>query len=90
MLFRSRQAGAITLEYFLRDPEISTKADGSFVTIADRNAERFMREQIRATFPEDGIVGEEEGDVTGSSGRRWILDPIDGTFAFVHVLSSDG
>jgi len=80
----SRQAGAITLEYFLRDPEISTKADGSFVTIADRNAERFMREQIRATFPEDGIVGEEEGDVTGSSGRRWILDPIDGTFAFVH------
>jgi histidinol-phosphatase len=80
----SKKAGAITLEYFLRDPETSTKADGSFVTIADRNAESFMREQIHATFPDDGIVGEEEGELIGSSGRRWILDPIDGTFAFVH------
>jgi len=80
----SRQAGAITLEYFLRDPETSTKADGSFVTIADRNAESFMREQIRTAFPSDGILGEEEGELIGSSGRRWILDPIDGTFAFVH------
>ena len=80
----SKKAGAITLEYFLRDPETSTKADGSFVTIADRYAESFMRQEIRATFPEDGIVGEEEGELIGSSGRRWILDPIDGTFAFVH------
>ena len=80
----AQQAGAITLEYFRRDPQTSTKADGSFVTIADRNAESFMRERIRATFPADGILGEEEGELLGSSGRRWILDPIDGTFAFVH------
>ncbi|HEY9502922.1 MAG TPA: inositol monophosphatase family protein, partial [Pyrinomonadaceae bacterium] len=80
----AQQAGAITLEYFRRDPQTSTKADGSFVTIADRNAESFMRQQIHATFPADGILGEEEGELIGSSGRRWILDPIDGTFAFVH------
>jgi histidinol phosphatase-like enzyme (inositol monophosphatase family) len=43
-----------------------------------------MRQQIAARFPDDGILGEEEGETDGPSGRRWIIDPIDGTFAFVH------
>ena len=80
----ARAAGAITLKYFRKDPETTTKADGSFVTIADREAEAYLRQRIRERFPDDGIVGEEEGESTGTSGRRWILDPIDGTFAFVH------
>lgn len=79
-----RGAGDITLEYFRRKPETSTKSDGSYVTIADRKAERYLREQIAKRFPEDGVVGEEEGELQGRSGRRWIVDPIDGTFAFVH------
>jgi histidinol phosphatase-like enzyme (inositol monophosphatase family) len=79
-----RGAGDITLEYFRKKPETSTKDDGSYVTIADREAEKYLRRQIAERFPDDGCVGEEEGESTGRSGRRWIVDPIDGTFAFVH------
>jgi histidinol-phosphatase len=80
----ARGAGDITLNYFRRQPETSTKSDGSYVTIADREAEAYLRRQINERFPDDGILGEEEGEIEGRSGRRWILDPIDGTFAFVH------
>jgi histidinol phosphatase-like enzyme (inositol monophosphatase family) len=77
-------AGEITLQYFRRKPETSKKSDGSYVTIADREAESCLRRRIAERFPDDGILGEEEGESQGTSGRRWILDPIDGTFAFVH------
>jgi histidinol-phosphatase len=77
-------AGDITLKYFRKQPETSTKWDGSYVTIADREAEAYLRRQIAERFPDDGILGEEEGEVVGRSDRRWIVDPIDGTFAFVH------
>ncbi len=80
----ARGAGQITLKYFRRDPKTHTKADGSFVTIADHEAEAYLRTAIRNRFPTDGILGEEEGESDGSSGRRWIVDPIDGTFSFVH------
>jgi len=80
----ARGAGDITLKYFRRRPQTSTKADGSYVTIADREAESYLRRQIAERFPDDGILGEEEGEHEGRSGRRWIVDPIDGTFAFVH------
>lgn len=80
----ARGAGEITLQYFRKQPETTKKSDGSFVTIADREAESYLRKRIAERFPEDGILGEEEGESHGASGRRWILDPIDGTFAFVH------
>lgn len=80
----ARGAGEITLRYFRRTPETTTKTDGSYVTIADREAEAYIRTQIAERFPDDGILGEEEGESQGRSGRRWIVDPIDGTFAFVH------
>jgi histidinol phosphatase-like enzyme (inositol monophosphatase family) len=80
----ARGAGEITLQYFRQKPETSTKSDGSYVTIADREAESYLRKRIAERFPDDGILGEEEGELQGTSGRRWILDPIDGTFAFVH------
>ena len=80
----ARGAGDITLKYFRKQPETSRKSDGSFVTIADREAESYLRRQIAERFPDDGILGEEEGELAGRSGRRWIVDPIDGTFAFVH------
>jgi histidinol phosphatase-like enzyme (inositol monophosphatase family) len=80
----ARGAGEITLQYFRKQPETSRKSDGSFVTIADRQAESYLRRRIGERFPDDGILGEEEGESRGKSGRRWILDPIDGTFAFVH------
>ena len=80
----ARGAGDITLKYFRKQPETSTKADGSYVTIADREAESYLRRELAKHFPDDGVLGEEEGEREGRSGRRWIIDPIDGTFAFVH------
>ena len=80
----ARGAGEIMLQYFRKKPETSKKSDGSYVTIADREAESYLRRRITERFPDDGILGEEEGELEGRSGRRWILDPIDGTFAFVH------
>lgn len=80
----ARGAGEITLQYFRKQPETSKKSDGSYVTIADREAESYLRKRIAERFPDDGILGEEEGELHGASGRRWVLDPIDGTFAFVH------
>jgi len=60
-----------------------TKPDASPVTIADKDNERLIREAIEHEFPEDGILGEEGSSKRGSSGRRWIVDPIDGTRDFV-------
>ena len=60
-----------------------TKADGSPVTEADRAAEEFLRGELARRYPHDGVVGEEYGTTEGSSGRRWVIDPIDGTRSFV-------
>lgn len=78
-----QQAGRITLEWF-RNPSlaIERKGDGTPVTIADKAVERFLREQLGERHPADAILGEEEAPVTGTSGRRWVMDPIDGTKAF--------
>jgi histidinol-phosphatase len=65
---------------------IETKADLSPVTVADREAEALLREAVAAAFPDDGFLGEEFGDTPGSSGYRWILDPIDGTRSFVRGI----
>ncbi|MDB5695694.1 MAG: histidinol phosphate phosphatase [Sphingomonas bacterium] len=58
------------------------KADGSPVTQADRAAEAAMRRLLDAEAPGDGVVGEEYGEKPGVTGRRWVLDPIDGTRSF--------
>jgi histidinol phosphatase-like enzyme (inositol monophosphatase family) len=80
-----RAAGELTLRWFRQiELDIEHKADGSPVTAADKAAERYVREQLREAFPHDTICGEEEDDEPGTSGRRWIIDPIDGTKAFTH------
>jgi histidinol phosphatase-like enzyme (inositol monophosphatase family) len=80
----AREAGNITLEHFRNLNYVDRKADGSLVTIADREAENFLRESIETKFPNDAIIGEEFGEKVGTSNRRWIVDPIDGTYSFVH------
>lgn len=78
-------AGALTRKWFDRgNVSVETKADGSPVTEADKAAERYLREQIGSAFPTDAIIGEEEDDRNGTSGRTWIIDPIDGTKSFTH------
>lgn len=59
------------------------KGDASPVTIADRAAEEAMRRILTAELPQDGVHGEEFGVSEGRSGRQWVLDPIDGTCAFL-------
>ncbi len=81
----ARRAGEFTLTHF-RSAElrVDTKGDGTPVTVADRGAEAQLRREIAELFPDDGILGEEEDERHGTSGRRWIIDPIDGTKAFTH------
>jgi len=80
-----REAGELTLQHFRSDDlTIDRKGDGTPVTVADRGAERLLRERIEARYPDDAILGEEEPEKPGTSGRRWIIDPIDGTKAFTH------
>ncbi len=65
------------------DIGVEVKPDASPVTIADRDNERLIREAIEREFPDDGIVGEEGARKPGISGRRWTVDPIDGTRDYV-------
>jgi histidinol phosphatase-like enzyme (inositol monophosphatase family) len=81
----AREAGRITLEYFRRDDlDVELKYDDTPVTAADRRAEQHLRQRIAAAFPTDGILGEEFSEAPGTSGCRWIIDPIDGTKSFIH------
>jgi len=81
----ARQAGNITLEYFRTDDlVVNLKQDDTPVTIADHKAEEYLRGAIASAFPDDGIFGEEYAQRQGTSGYRWILDPIDGTKSFIH------
>lgn len=77
------RAGRLTLEYFQKTIDVEHKADQTPVTIADRRAEELLRNTIAAAFPSDGLFGEELGVADGTSGRRWIIDPIDGTASFI-------
>ena len=78
----SRAAAELALRY--QDgihPE--TKADLSPVTKADRECEALLARAFAEAFPEDGLLGEEGAHVESRSGRRWIIDPIDGTRDYV-------
>jgi histidinol phosphatase-like enzyme (inositol monophosphatase family) len=77
------QAGRLALQYFGTTLAIEYKADRSPVTAADRGAEEALRQTLGAAFPHDGMLGEELGASDGTSGRRWIVDPIDGTQSFI-------
>lgn len=77
-------SGAIALGHFRKNVIIDDKADASPVTIADRDAEAAMREQIAAAFPDHGIIGEEHGAERADAEWLWILDPIDGTRSFIN------
>ena len=82
----AREAGEATLRWFRsRDLAVDAKADGTPVTDG-RPGRRAPgpRARSRASYPDDGVLGEEEAETSGTSGRRWIVDPIDGTKAFTH------
>ena len=83
------EAGTIAARYFRHQIIIANKrGDDGFdpVTEADREVEARIRERIVERYPKHGVVGEEYGATSGSSAWSWIVDPIDGTRAFVMGL----
>ena len=86
-------AGKIALRFFRQEIDVDNKlTDGCFdpVTRADREVEAFLREKLLEKFPAYGIIGEEGGVTPGTSGLDWIIDPIDGTKAFISGLPTWG
>ena len=92
MQFALQLAGVAAQEIMPRfqHSEVEHKADGTPVTEADTESERVMRQLIRETFPDHGIMGEEQADVKASSEYTWVLDPIDGTASFALGLPTFG
>jgi fructose-1,6-bisphosphatase/inositol monophosphatase family enzyme len=80
-------AGDLALRFQRDGVPAELKSDDSPVTIADREAEALLVRLISETFPNDGILGEEGAARPSLSGRRWILDPVDGTRDFVRNTS---
>ncbi|MFA6022093.1 MAG: histidinol-phosphatase [Rhodospirillales bacterium] len=85
------EAARPVIRHYFRTPvDVDDKADASPVTIADREAETAMRSLIMAAFPEHGILGEEHGPHNTDAEYVWVLDPIDGTKAFITGKPSFG
>jgi myo-inositol-1(or 4)-monophosphatase len=81
----AREAGALLRDAF-EGPELRVTAKSTptdLVSEADHAAEHLIRERIAAARPDDGVLGEEGGDRAGTSGVRWIVDPLDGTVNFL-------
>jgi len=86
----AEQAGRLALENRARGFESETKPDDSPVTSADRANERLITNLLAEAFPDDGLLGEEGATHEGRSGRRWIIDPIDGTRSFMRGIPTWG
>ena len=82
----ARRAGELARTFYESTFEIEKKSDDSPVTRADREAESLIRAMVGKAFPHDGFLGEEFGNAPGTSGFRWVIDPIDGTKSFVRHI----
>jgi histidinol phosphatase-like enzyme (inositol monophosphatase family) len=79
----ARKAGELALKIREGNLEVESKSDESPVTIADKACEKLIVEELTAAFPGDGLLGEEGASRESTNGRRWIIDPIDGTRDFI-------
>lgn len=89
MIKAARKAGRSLVKDFreVENLQVSAKGPADFVTKADREAERIIKEELRGARPSYGWVGEETGTEEGEDPtRRWIVDPLDGTTNFLHGL----
>lgn len=84
----AREAGEMLLAKRPANPEVvQTKSSPTdVVTALDRASEELIRARIKEARPDDRVLGEEGGDTPGSSGVRWVVDPIDGTVNFLYGL----
>lgn len=78
-------SGKAVLKHFRRSHSVDNKAEGGFdpVTEADRAAERAIARALKVRFPGHALTGEEYGEVSGTGRYRWVVDPIDGTRAYI-------
>lgn len=83
-------AGAAIRPHYRQRLAVETKADASPVTVADRAAEQAMRTILTEQRPDDGVMGEEFGSERTDAEYVWVLDPIDGTKAFISGLPTFG
>lgn len=89
MIKAARKAGRSLVKDFreVENLQVSTKGPGDFVSKADREAERIIKEELMGGRPTYGWLGEETGEDEGADPtRRWIVDPLDGTTNFLHGL----
>ncbi|WP_068304474.1 inositol monophosphatase family protein [Pararhodobacter sp. CCB-MM2] len=89
MIKAARKAGRSLVKDFreVENLQVSSKGPGDFVSKADREAERILKEELMAGRPNYGWLGEETGETEGTDPtRRWIVDPLDGTTNFLHGL----
>jgi len=83
-----REAGLLAQELRSSGLRVDTKTSVSdVVTAADHAAERLIVDHLEAWRPEDGVIAEEGNRRSSASGRTWVIDPVDGTYNFVHGLS---
>ena len=84
----AREAGALILERRVAGVEIAeTKSSATdIVTAADQASENLIRDRILAARPDDSVLGEEGSQVSGGTGVRWVVDPIDGTVNYAHGI----
>jgi histidinol-phosphatase len=83
-LLLADEAAKVVRRHFRTGLQVETKRDNTPVTAADRGAEEALRALIRKHTPDYGVIGEEFGRESGDSEREWVIDPIDGTKAFIH------
>lgn len=89
MIKAARKAGRSLVKDFreVENLQVSTKGPGDFVSKADREAERLIKEELLGARPTYGWIGEETGVQAGADPtRRWIVDPLDGTTNFLHGM----
>ncbi len=79
----AESARELIMSYYNGDFDIEIKADQTPVTVADRGAERVIRDTLSSAYPEHGIFGEEYGADSKETEYLWLVDPIDGTKSFI-------
>jgi histidinol-phosphatase len=79
----AESAGAVALDYKSKGIGFESKSDESPVTVADRECEKLIVAELQKAFPGDGLLGEEGALKESTNGRKWIIDPIDGTRDFI-------
>jgi myo-inositol-1(or 4)-monophosphatase len=82
----AQKGGTIVRRYFETAVNREVKDDKSFVTVADREAEEAIIAEIKSSFPDHSIFGEESGEDAKDSPYQWVIDPLDGTNNFVNGI----